>query len=208
MNIFKKWYKIIIVVIGAILIGAIGSGVWEHLLKPTIKFISYSTVKILSLISSNFKDEVYVNASYGFNEEYSMKTYFLLVFGIIYIILVVTYTTRRTLKRYIDEKNENITTEGIRSPTKKRLILLLLLFITATSLMFFLQAQDLYSHRVTTWSLSSVERVRGKITEEEYKTLRSKFFLVDSAKDYYEFYDELLQLAKENNIKLRPFNPL
>lgn len=59
----NKILKIIGGVLLTILIGAIGSGVWEKLLSPFLLYLSGSVTEFLSSISQSYENGIYSNAS-------------------------------------------------------------------------------------------------------------------------------------------------
>ena len=59
----------------AILLGAIGSGVWERLLSPLLDGGYRATVDLVSHVSVAYKDNIYLAASKGFREDLSLRTF-------------------------------------------------------------------------------------------------------------------------------------
>jgi len=55
----KKWLRAILATLGAILVGAVGSGVWESKLGPVLRAIRIGILDLISLTFKNYKDHVY-----------------------------------------------------------------------------------------------------------------------------------------------------
>ena len=67
---------------GAIILGAIGSGVWERLLSPALSWLSTSTAALLSSMSSAYEESIYVRAARDATDLYPMRL------GMLILVLV------------------------------------------------------------------------------------------------------------------------
>lgn len=81
-------------VLGAILIGAIGSGVWEHILRPSLSWTRDSVLNVASLGIEAFKDDIYREIAQGFREAASRRIYsrVILLYVTFYMLILVAYS--------------------------------------------------------------------------------------------------------------------
>lgn len=68
---FQK--KAILGVIGALIIGGLGNGVWEYVLEPAFTWSLTGILNIGTLGVQTFKDELYREIAKGFHEESSLS---------------------------------------------------------------------------------------------------------------------------------------
>lgn len=96
-------------ILGTVLIGAIGSGVWEHILQPALSWTRDSVLNVASLGIETFKDDTYREIAQGFREAASGQVYFLLVLlyvmvltAMLVIIWHLAKETRRKWQELLD----------------------------------------------------------------------------------------------------------
>lgn len=65
---YKNIVKSTLAVCGTILLGAIGGGVWEHLLGPSLRFTRDFFLNVTSLWITKYKDATYIEVARGFHE--------------------------------------------------------------------------------------------------------------------------------------------
>ncbi|TOH81973.1 hypothetical protein CGI72_24115, partial [Vibrio parahaemolyticus] len=58
-----KFIKSVGVVIGTLIVGGLGSGVWERILAPLYDFVMSWVARLLSQLSVNYENTIYINAS-------------------------------------------------------------------------------------------------------------------------------------------------
>lgn len=64
--------KAILGVIGALILGGLGNGVWEYILKPVIAWSYTGVLNVATLGILKFKDDLYREIAKGFHEESSL----------------------------------------------------------------------------------------------------------------------------------------
>src|SRR5664280_2405003 len=72
---FRSAAQIVGGIIAAIILGAIGSGVWERFLAPASDATYRVLVGLISTVSLSYKDSIYEAAARGFNESYSLQLF-------------------------------------------------------------------------------------------------------------------------------------
>ncbi|MBJ6911644.1 hypothetical protein JG661_20470, partial [Vibrio cholerae] len=69
----NKYIKVTLGTIGAIVIGAIGSGVWEYILQPVLKNGSNAFLELATLGAESYKDDLYQEVAKGYQEKASFS---------------------------------------------------------------------------------------------------------------------------------------
>jgi hypothetical protein len=204
----KKLLKVFGTLAAAILIGAIGSGVWETLLKPLLQNTAETIVVLFSWVSSTFKDSVYREAAVGFHEKYSL-TLVIFIYGVTSGVLFIKLN--ENLLRSWLRKNLKASKEMDDITTKSMMInffIVAILTLSILSMGIFITARESYINRITTWSLTSIERLNTSVSASEYAELKTQFYRVNDANDFYAFHLNLKQAADQKGVKLRAFEPL
>ncbi|MFA5906619.1 MAG: hypothetical protein WC836_22005 [Desulfobacula sp.] len=78
-------FKIIAGVVATVILGAVGSGVWERLLAPGLDWLFRVIVAAISWVSLNYKNGIYHAAALGFHETYSFRAFALI--GVVFALL-------------------------------------------------------------------------------------------------------------------------
>lgn len=93
---FKK--KAILGVIGALIIGGLGNGVWEYVLEPAFTWSLTGILNIATLGIQSFKDELYREVAKGFHEESSLSLanslYYWVGYGVAFGLFLFTRKTK------------------------------------------------------------------------------------------------------------------
>jgi len=160
-------------------------------------------------VSTAFKDSIYRDAAQGFHEKHSL---ILLVFfwgtlaGVATgLLLMIKFMPRvRSILLRLRETNS-------QEPAGAQRLGVWLAVLAVASLftaLLFLAMMESYTNRVTTWSLTSLERLRAEFEPREYEQMRAAFFSVDNAQDFYAFHRVVVERAQRSHIKLHRFDPL
>ena len=86
--------KVLLAIPGPIILGAIGSGVWDVGMKPFGRLLIDSTLSVVSLGSSSIQNSIYKEAAKGNHEQASM---ILFDFGIGIIVLTLVISISKSL---------------------------------------------------------------------------------------------------------------
>lgn len=118
----KNIAKVVIGFAAAIFIGAIGSGVWEYVLEPSLKSSSNFILRLATLGIDSFKDDLYKEISNGFHEKPSLSL--LSSFSAIYIGITLVIAFFAAFKAHeIREREQKILCdiENMKEPTEKKI---------------------------------------------------------------------------------------
>lgn len=198
MDIAKK-LKIFFGILSAIILGAIGSGVWEQILGPILNFLVSIIIKILGKLSINLQDRIYNKASSGFHEIPSLIM--LLLLTMFFLLLSQRYLYNNP--NYKKIKIENIILNFLDS--KYGFYLKSFLIIAGASFLAFGGIIISSANDVTTFSEKSIRIVAPYIEEKEKLMLVSEFSQIKTTNDFNQFKIHLEKIAKNNNLELPKF---
>lgn len=103
--------KAILGVIGALIIGGLGNGVWEYVLEPVFTWSLAGILNVATLGVQTFKDELYREIAKGFHEESSLSLanvlYYWVGYGVAFGLFLLTRKTKNLVSR-IATANKNI----------------------------------------------------------------------------------------------------
>ncbi|APJ16773.1 TPA: hypothetical protein ACRTM4_003555 [Aeromonas hydrophila] len=196
-----KIYSIIKVIgagLATILLGAIGSGVWEKLLSPGLKNLSEFTTKSLSSISQTYSDSIYSKASSI--ENYNQPD----VGGILLLIIIFVWILFHALSSKTDNTVVRILHRAMTNQFKGwDGILFSSAFLV---LIFFLMATNTTVSEIKKYSVKNMEIVRPYIGESSYLMLRSNYLQMKNEDDFNGFLSEIYAIAKAKKIDIDEFS--
>lgn len=98
---FKK--KAILGLIGALIVGGLGNGVWEYVLEPAFTWSLAGILNIATLGVHEFKDDLYREIAKGFHEESSLSLantlYYMIGYGVAFGFFLLTRKTKDLVSR-------------------------------------------------------------------------------------------------------------
>ena len=184
--------------IATILLGAVGSGVWEKLLAPGLKNLSEFTTKFLSSLSQSYSDSIYSRAS-------SIETYNQVDAGGILLLIVIFVWM---LFYAISSKTDNPVVSRVHRIMVNQFKGWDGIFFSSAFLIFifFIMATDTTVREIKRYSVKNMEIVRPYIGENSYLILRSKYLQMKNEDDFSSFLSELYSLAKAKEIEIDEFS--
>ncbi|MCU7845326.1 MAG: hypothetical protein KZQ93_15965 [Candidatus Thiodiazotropha sp. (ex Monitilora ramsayi)] len=187
------------VVVGAVIVGAIGSGIWDRVLSPAIDGVMRFVADAYGSFSAGYRDAIYSQAAdvaLGLTSPLSMS---LLV--LVTVLLLGIYSASLIHLSGIFDLRAN-------GPFAKINVLMLTLFTLAMGVISLLiTSQSAAMDKTSVYSVRSMEIVRPYIGEEKYFLLRSEFFSVDSADSFYDFNGRLIKNAEDAGVQLPEYKP-
>lgn len=194
-NNIPGWLKIILASIGSILIGGIGSGVWEKVLSPLFNLISNTITTILSALSSTYSDSLYKNAS---NLFYNTNLPVLLI---VYIMTFILFLYA------LNSKKENEFVEGVyvglTIMTKGWIGIVFTASLFIMSVVGMSRFDTIDSIRI--YSQKQMEIVRPYIGEQQYLQLRSDYLQIQNKKDFEHFLQDMYKASDIAHIEIEKF---
>ena len=197
----NKLLKVVLGVLATIVLGAIGSGLWERMLGPFLDWLTRATIGLYASIVGTYRDSIYESAAKGFHEQHSLATYTMII-GMLPFIYYLLLRRHPTVTRNPDDPMR------VFMRSRKGYWVILALTIAVFFATSFSSLRIRHINETITFSLASTEIVRPLIGEQKYIDLRSRYFSMRSSKDFRAIYDELVKAAKEGHLKLPDYEHL
>ena len=189
-----KFLKIIATILGTIVLGAIGSGVWERVLSPLLNSISNFITATLSKYSASFSDALYADAITRF--EVNSFNSNINTFALTYLLILVPFLFYLNNKGLLKIAVRALFESGIGHAMT---ILLLSLLIFNTSRSSSISQINRYIHK-------NLEIARPYIGEQKYIELRSDYFRITDKNGFDQFENKLIKLASDKNITINKYS--
>ncbi len=226
----KKYFKILLGIIGAILLGAIGSGVWKFLLEPAIFRGRNSILNIAVLGVEKYKNNIYEEVAKGFHEIPSLEVYYYVIW--IFALGLIVYGTELYIKsKQLKWKHDKLLVEikSIITGTKRKelsiselyddaskikpqrlvftsKICIVVVIIFATWL-FISHFRHRYINSAITHFQQMCSIVKPYIDQQQEKQIISEFAQIKNKQNYINVIVKLKQLAEKNNLEMPKFEP-
>jgi hypothetical protein len=188
--------RIFLGIISAIVLGAIGSGIWERILSPLVDNTFRFIIDSINLISTSYKDGIYLRSAKGFHEDYSFRLF------AIFILIVTLYILIKII--ILNPKSPFLEFYNVIIYSK---FFVLLVFAFSLITMFSVNKNE-YINSINTYAMQSINILRPYIGEENYIKILSDYHQIKTAKDFYKFNEKLLNESKSNGIELPKYDPL
>lgn len=183
--------KHLIYIVGTIILGALGSGLWDLAIKPFLKFSTEFVVNILLEAFGGVQSSIYKDIA-SLDREITGQV--LVSFFMGSLMGVVTVLVSRTFRK-VDKDGETISSR----PSKFYMALLglyILVFTTSTvgRTSYVLGKQNDY--------LQLKRIVSPYLSEDEIIKIDSEFSLIDSIEEYLKLMEKMKAVTAEQNIQL------
>jgi len=209
----EHWVLSIVV---AILLGAVGSGLWDAALKPVSRKIGSRLFTIITFGAKRARDRIYKRAAMGHHELPSL--YILLT---VVAVMVAALTASQLLlyvKLYAPEilsvqvakecpqEEESKLRECVRERAREKLgpvaQILNLIAIFVTVIIFYRFAAINRMNLVTTYYEQCVRAVRPFLDEKTFQLIEQQYALMSTKEHYDAIIEHLTQIARANEASL------
>lgn len=207
-----------ITIIGVLLLGIVGSTLYDLLVKPGLTSVGRFVLEIITLGSTSLRDSAYSSAAL---DPTPLSALFLLlgVFAITIIPAVDVFYRTRKRKEISDFENKlNQAQEGeakeileaeltrLNRGLRRTVLLFWIVFIPYWMGMFI--GFSLHNQSIIIWRAfhANVTILSPQITNDEKAQLMAHFASMSTAEDYKKIQSEMRELATKHNIKLRQIN--
>jgi predicted membrane-bound spermidine synthase len=198
----RRWMKFAGAALGAIILGAIGSGLWAELLSPAWNHTVELIVRLFSYFSDSFKDSVYLEAAKGFHEKHSLAVLTLLL-GMLTGLYVSSLMVRVIFRL---ERPKDAIRRVLNH--KYEMYAFSFMVLSLVAMFIFMTIYSSYSNKITTRSLNSIEIVAPYVGTDEALQLRSQFHLMKTRTDYETFYRRMKAIGDKYTLQLPVSEPL
>ena len=210
----SKFKKPILFVFGTIVLGAIGSGLWDWVLSDLLSWIGNTLVTLFGSLSNSYRDMVYNEINKGPLYPLIAQPFFFWFMAIVTALLVGVmrlYMRIKSLKEKLtgaDEETDKSIDERIEEISrhfKRRLLPLIGIFFVFMLLQGW---QAIYKHKAALFIETSIEILAPYIDTNEILMLKSKYRQIDNSSRYYELVEILIKHASKSQISLSKFDPI
>lgn len=194
---FTYVIKVLIGALATIMLGAIGSGVWEKILSPSIEKLGEFTTSTLALVSQTYSDSIYRRASsvelYSEPDKGAVLLFLCVLFG----LFIYALNSRKEhplagiLYRTLRDQ-----AQGWYGIIYSGAFIIILFFGIAT---------DSTVSEIKRFSVKNMEVIRPYVEEKEYLVLRSNYLRINNENDFNAFLESLYSLSKKANINIEKY---
>jgi hypothetical protein len=197
--------------IGALLLNALGNGVWEWFLRDFLNWSGTALLKSGASLMAGYVDTLHQRIGLTLSNDTMAPTLAQSFFAVMPASafaawLLLHRAERRTA---VDVATPAVSRHARKAALRRRLLLLIAvtvgLMMPATGLML-IEAN--YTRRAALWAERSIEIVAPAISENERLLLRAQLRAVQSADQFYKLYDRIRALKVPDGLKLPTFEPI
>jgi hypothetical protein len=195
--------RFVLGVLATILLGAIGSGLWDVILKPTLPWLLNISLNIVTFGVQATKDEIYMEIARGAP---SASIKMILMFSSAFTAAICVDNTLRYSKRYfgkIKEQRNNTGDGGIMCDSTSKTGWKLTLFIAMFSIFSFvflllITARAVYIDDASANMRNAITITAPFLTDKKRLEYLSRIAQMKSRADFEKIYVELQELSKQN----------
>jgi hypothetical protein len=208
------WLRVTLGVLGSLVVGAIGSGIWERAGDPLYVYCRDAILNLATLGLSSLKDSLYTDVAIGLHERSSSDLFGMAWAAYSYFMLILTVATFVTAK-FIESRMTERPPAQSRPPARdtirlvKRVTLygLLPAIFVMTAISLFTAAKTSYTAKAIGNYNQLINLVGPFVTSNEVLVFNSRFAQVTSAQDYVALNSELRAIAQSHKLRLPKFEP-
>jgi hypothetical protein len=185
-----------------IILGAVGSGAWEWILKPALAGASSFLLSVATLGMERFKDSLYKDIALGFREDSSLKLFtFILAMvpSFLFGVSIGMLSGRKITKNDIGNSMLDRVLKKAGAP-----LFVLSAFLVAFSLVQV--AQTTYINRAITHFHQLLAIAGPYMSQEEIALSRSKFAQVSSKSGYVQVVEPLRKNCRVKGLEFPSFS--
>jgi hypothetical protein len=214
----RRLLKIIVAILVTILLGAIGSGLWERLLSSFVDKIAFYIMSVLASTFHGYVDYIHGDIGKGLSGRFVLLSPLaILMFFITFPWLLILYYYRMlesTLREISDQKeNRPPSTEDeikIKIQGRKKKIARLMIPLACVSSILYISEliETTYTYKAALFVDRSIEILAPYVSSKDVVSLRSEYRSIDSADKFYTLEEKLRAHAKSSNITLPKFKSI
>lgn len=190
--------KLILGTIGTIVLGAIGSGLWERVLSPFLSFASTSITSALSSISKTYSDSIYSAASNLYTPNSTEGLGVIILFLVSCGLFAIAISSKKeNIFVGIFHRSLMFQFQGWFGIVQSGALIVVMLF---------LMSKQATVEKIQSYSYKQMEVLRPYVGEQKYMQLRSAYFKMHSKEDFDRFREDLAANGKLAGITIETFD--
>ena len=205
--------KTILIILGTILLGAIGSGIWDWILADALTLAGNAILRLFSTAFGGYLDALYKEVGKGplypmLNSLFTMFFMLILIFPASAVLII-----NKKIKKLAHQKNKSDDQgKNVDKKLEKAIKLfkfqLLPLFGILVVFITMQIWQVVYSNSASSFVERSIDIISPHVSEIERKTLISEYRMISNADDFYKIENKLMKLASKNSLILPKFSSI
>lgn len=209
--------KIALGLFATIFVGALGSGLWELVLRDLFFTTGYKTLSLISSFWGGYVDHLHKEVGKLRVDSLVIPSFAavvaFLILGPWALIHYFFYSTSRLQKRLTRSDQENSPTpEALlnRIGRLRKLVLIgfIPLSIITTTIYTVTVWQIIYTRNAANWAERSIEILRPQISQSEFNQLRADLRAIETADQFYALERQLHLVSKKKSVRLPAFEPI
>lgn len=210
----NRTIKVIVGIISALFLGALGSGLWDLILRDIIVGLGNVTLTLISSVWGGYVDLLHKDIGKLHGDSLSVPVFavvteFLFLAPWILVMISLRYVSQLRKKITEYKKSKPLSKDELlmkvafyRKITLRAMIPLTVLTTILVAVLFW---QITYTRNASNWAERSVEILLPYVTAHEYNKLRSDLRAIENAEQFYALERQLQNTAAKASIKLPPF---
>jgi ABC-type Na+ efflux pump permease subunit len=198
-----KFLKIISTILATIILGAIGSGVWEKILSPLLNTISNNINKILSKLINGYSDGLYFQAAKILTEHADTELYSMNIIVILLGILVYIFLEAKIFLKWTKIESFKDLSDLINEITSFKIIIVAAGFMFG---LYMLQIQKNSVNNIFNHANSNMEIIRPYIGEQKYLELRSDYIQIKNKAAFDQFENKLFKYTDGKSLNIKKYS--
>jgi hypothetical protein len=202
----SQLYKLAIGILGTVILGAIGSGLWDAVLKPAFPKLADFMLTISTLGLQEMRDSIYVEIARGNYERASLGTFEMasgMFSGITVGMIVGVYVINR--KSYIDNTDAQNLKKLMISSKKIAIPALLIQSLFAGFIIF--NATRMTYIVIAAGQLQQMQDIVAPfLSDDERIRLHSNVAQIRSREDFQNITDQMSKIAGKNGLSVPRLN--
>ena len=210
-------YKSAGAVISVVLLGAIGSGIWDLALSPGVDWAVNRLLRVASWTYDGFADFLYRRVSRDPHNAFARLPYVFVMSSLIYLGIVAPVLLIRRLSRLrtsivlADTPGETNPEEIVANVDRyRKTIARVMLPVAGISSVLYLgmMFQDIHANEAAIFVERSIEILAPHVDGAEVLRLRASFRSIETAQDFYTLEAELRESAARKDVTLPEFTSI
>lgn len=219
-----KLIKWIVGFLGVVFVGAIGSGVWERVLRPIWDAISRGLLTLLARTFHGYVDTLHRGIGTAQQDTFIAAAAFLIIWMFAYAQMLAPWIVWRSWRRQRQRSRDEEDRAGA-SPTEKlarlqaelsklegrmprMMKLLFAMSIAGTLLVAAITLRESYQRKACNYVERSIEILAPHVDAQQVLQLRAEYRNVNSAERFYALQAKLEGLAKQTKTEIPTFSAI
>ena len=194
-------------ILGTIILGALGSGLWELFFSDLLSWLGLFSLEIASDLIAGFRDTLYEQVSNG--AVFSLLKLPAMLTAMIFVMMPTVLLIRIVVRHFVynkkaseDREPSEITEELTRNNLKMSVASILVVVY------IFAAFQYLYTANAANFVEKSIDILAPHISEDKRLILQADYRSIKGAESYFAIYSELKHLEKKYSVTLPDFDPI